>query len=200
MRGSDAQEDTKPYVFSILAVCTANICRSPMVEYLLRGQLASECGTESDLRFEVSSTGIRGWDGAEMDPLAAAELRRLGHDATGFRARSFTAEHAERADIILTATTDHRRAVLQDVPHALRRTFTLLEFAHLVSAVPEVEGAAAGDPREVVRRAAASRGAARLGSYDLTDPYGHDADVHRATADIVRTAVEVASFALAGEI
>ncbi len=196
MGGSDTQEDAQPGVFTVLAVCTANICRSPMAEYLLRAELAAAYEPESALRFEVSSAGIRGWDGAAMDPSAAAELRRLGGDPSNFRARSFTAELAVRADIILTATTDHRRAVLQDVPQALRRTFTLLEFAHLVSATPEPDGSA-GDPREVVRRAAARRGAARLETYDLADPYGHDADVHRATAEMVQASTGAVSRAFA---
>jgi len=83
--------------------------------------------------------------------------------------------------------------VLQEVPQALRRTFTLLEFAHLVSAVDGV-AEAAGDPSELVSRAAAHRGAARIDAYDLGDPYGQPAAVHRRTAELAHAAVaEIAS-------
>jgi protein-tyrosine phosphatase len=176
--------------FAILAVCTGNICRSPMVEHLLRDALAAAPGSTP---FEVSSAGVRGWDGAPMDPPAAAELRRLGGDPSAFRGRSFSAILGERADLILTATADHRRLVLQEVPQALHRTFTLLEFAHLVSAVDGV-AKAAGEPPELVRRAAAHRGAARIDAYDLGDPYGQPAAVHQRTAELAHAAVaEIAS-------
>ncbi|MDX6364957.1 MAG: low molecular weight protein-tyrosine phosphatase [Nocardioidaceae bacterium] len=178
--------------FAILAVCTGNICRSPMVEHLLRDALASAPGSTP---FEVGSAGVRGWDGAPMDPPAAAELRRLGGDPSGFRGRSFSAVLGERADLILTATADHRRLVLQEVPQALHRTFTLLEFAHLVSAVDGVTEAA-GDPPELVSRASAHRGAARIDAYDLGDPYGQPAAVHRRTAELARAAVGEISGAL----
>ena len=138
----EAAPDVPTAVFRILAVCTANICRSPMVEYLLRSSLAASADRLDGVRFEVSSAGVRGWDGSPMDPPAAEELRRLGGDPSRFVARSFGAALGERADLILTATTDHRSLVLQEVPQALRRTFTLLEFARLVSAV---DGSTAGE-------------------------------------------------------
>jgi protein-tyrosine phosphatase len=180
--------------FQILVVCTGNICRSPMVEHLLRDALTAEPSSPA-AAFEVGSAGVRGWDGAPMDPPAAAELRRLGGDPSGFRGRSFSAALGGRADLILTATADHRRLVLQEVPQALRRTFTVLEFAHLVSAVDGVAGAA-GSPSELVSRAAAQRGAARIDAYDLGDPYGRSADVHRRTADLAKAAVATISSAL----
>lgn len=89
-----------------------------------------------------------------MDPRAADQLRRLGIDPSGFRARSLTPVLAERADLILTATTTHRSDVLQLMPRALRRTFSILEFVHLACAVEGVRDAA-GSPWKVVRLAAA---------------------------------------------
>jgi protein-tyrosine phosphatase len=191
----EAQPDVPTAVFRILAVCTANICRSPMVEYLLRSSLAASADHRpTAIRFEVSSAGVRGWDGSPMDPPAAEELRRLGGDPSRFVARSFGAALGERADLILTATTDHRSVVLQEVPQALRRTFTLLEFARLVSAV---SGGTAGEgPTRLVGEAAANRGAAHLETYDLGDPYGQPLAVHRRTADVVARATGEISGAL----
>lgn len=181
--------------FRILVVCTANICRSPLAEHLLRSALTAASAPGS-LRFEVSSAGIRGWDGAEMDPPAAAELTRLGSDAQEFRARSLTDDQCTAADLILTATMEHRAYVLQEVPRALNRTFTLLEFAHLMSEVESVRSVR-GSPVELVKRAALARGAATLEDYDILDPYGAEADVHRRTADVIHEAVESIAVALA---
>jgi protein-tyrosine phosphatase len=190
----EAEPEVSTAVFRILAVCTANICRSPMVEHLLRDSLAGASVGSTHVRFEVSSAGVRGWDGAPMDPPAAEELRRLGGDPSRFVARSFSAALGKRADLILTATTDQRSLVLQEVPQALRRTFTLLEFARLVVAV---NGSAAGEgPARLVSEAAASRGAAHLETYDLGDPYGQPPAVHRRTADVVARATGEISGAL----
>lgn len=62
-----------------------------------------------------------------MEAVAANELRRLGGDPGSFRSRPLGAAHCETADLILAATTEHRSAVLEMVPRALKRTFTLLK-------------------------------------------------------------------------
>jgi low molecular weight protein-tyrosine phosphatase len=184
---SDQDPSSDVNVFRILIVCTANICRSPTAEYLLRNELLR---LAPPVTFEVSSAGVRGWGGSEMDPMAAAELRRLGGDPADFRARSFTAAMGGAADLLLTATTDHRSYVLQEVPRALRRTFTLLEFAYLAAAAEDVRDAR-GDAPEVVKEAAANRGAVRIDAYDLPDPYGRSEDAYRETAQSICAAVSV---------
>lgn len=140
--------------FRILIVCTANIRRSPMAEYLLRMAL------HQGGRIEVTSAGTRGFDNAPMDPPAAAQLRRLGGDPIGFRSRPLTDQLCEQADLILTAMRAHRSAVLERVPRALRRTFTLLEFA--TSRHPAAGAALPTQAREgaapLVRPDAAGRG------------------------------------------
>lgn len=188
-----ADDDAR--VFSILVVCTANICRSPLAEHLLRRALAEAPGNQPE--FEVVSAGILGWVHAPMDPLAAAELRRLGGDPGEFRSQSFRAVDAIAVDLVLTATLEQRAAVLQEVPEVLRRTFTLLEMANLVSEVPQVHGLV-GAPRELVRQAAAYRGTANLALYDVPDPYGHGPRAHRATADLIHRACLLVAAALTG--
>jgi protein-tyrosine phosphatase len=181
-------EGAADHPFAILIVCTANICRSPLAEHLFRMAFAAS-SHQAPAGFVASSAGTRGWAGAEMDPAAAAELRRLGGDPADFRARDLTVGSCEAADLILTATAEHRSYVLQECPRALKRTFTLLELAHLVSDVESVRRMA-GDPAEVVRAASSARGASSLVDYDVGDPYGGPPEIHRAVADRINTAVE----------
>ncbi|MGI8415389.1 MAG: low molecular weight phosphatase family protein [Nakamurella sp.] len=169
--------------FRILIVCTANICRSPMAEHLLRMAL------DQDSRIEVTSAGIRGFDNAPMDPPAAAQLRRLGGDPTGFRSRPLTDQMCELADLILTATRVHRSAVLERVPRALRRTFTLPEFAAAMSTIRR-EQPDATDLADMVRRAAFARGRIAVENYDVADPYGGPVETHRAVAEMIRAAAQ----------
>ncbi len=114
--------------FRILAVCTANICRSPMVEILLRQQLDPEY-------FEVASAGVQGWREAPVDSMVVLELERLGASAEGFYSRPLEGQMVEDADLILSATRGHRSEVVGRFPSAFRRNFTVREFAALVDGV-----------------------------------------------------------------
>ena len=157
--------------FRILTVCLGNVCRSPLMERLLRDRLPEG--------YTVSSAGLIALAGHPMEPNAAAELSRLGGSAAGFLARDFAPSYAHDADLILTATAEVRSRVLAESPSALRRAFTLLELAHLVQSAP------AAPPLEVVAWAAAHRSAAVDAEIDLPDPIGRSPEVHRAVADLI---------------
>ena len=165
--------------FAILAVCTANICRSPMMEALLRARLNED-------KFEVASAGVRGWDRQPMDAMAAMELMRLGHSAGSFRSHAIDSYLVDSADLILTATQSHRSDVLNLNPRALRRTFTLREFAALC------ELAHGADPQDLVAEAGRQRSKAPS-DIDIGDPYRRSPDTHRATADQIDEAVQTIS-------
>lgn len=164
--------------FSILAVCTANICRSPMVEILLRQRLDPEL-------FAVASAGVQGWRDAPVDSMVVLELERLGARADEFASRALEAQMVKDADLILTATRDHRSVVLDRYPEALRRTFTLLEFSELVENMIGVSS-----PQEMV--AAVYRRRSEAGNdLDLPDPFRRPPDVHRVVADQIAAAVGI---------
>lgn len=165
--------------FAILAVCTANICRSPLIEALLRSQL-------DGARFEVASAGVQGWDRQPMDSMAAMELARLGLSATTFRSHAIDSYLVDSADLILTATRTHRSDVLGVNPQALRRSFTLLEFAALSGSVE------ADTPTELVAQAALHRSLAPA-KIDIGDPFRRGPAVHRAVADQIADAVSTVS-------
>ena len=164
--------------FRILAVCTANICRSPMVEILLRRRLDPEV-------FEVSSAGVQGWREAPVDSMVVLELERLGARADGFASRALEDKMVDDADLILTATRDHRSEVLSRNPSALRRTFTLREFAVLVEDMIGVTS-----PAEMVAEAYRRRSEAG-DDLDLDDPFRCPPDVHRIVANQVADAVRI---------
>lgn len=181
--------------FHILVVCTANICRSPMAEYLLRAELATRTTTDA-IDYVVSSAGIRGWDTSEMDPDAAMELRALGGDPTDFRSKQLTARDIERADLILTAGREHRAFVLEQEPRALRRTYTILEFADLVENC-DAGDYPASDPQQVVATAFVHRGDVTLESYDIDDPYRRSSSKHHEVVSVITTACRAIADGLA---
>jgi protein-tyrosine phosphatase len=111
----------------ILFICTGNICRSPTAERLVAAHGAEPQGPT----FTVSSAGTRAMIGHPMHETAAAVLKELGGDPSGFTARQLTPKVAAHADLVLTMTTEHRDRVLQLVPRLLHKIFTLPEAARL---------------------------------------------------------------------
>jgi protein-tyrosine-phosphatase len=172
--------------FTILTICTANICRSPMMEILLQDRLDPR-------RFEVASAGVRGWDAAPIDSMVVLELARLGHDSTDHRARVLEGHLIEQADLVLTAAREHRAAVLAMSPRALRKTFTLRELAALVDGV-ESESESLED---LVADASRRRSTAPA-DVDIADPYRREPDVHRQVADEIAAAVDILANRLSG--
>lgn len=168
--------------FAILTVCTANICRSPMMELLFRRHLGAPY-------FSLASAGVRGWDQAPMDDEAAGELRRLGGDASEFRSQPISKSLVESADLILTATRQHRSDLLSQSPGALRKSFTLLEFAGLVSMVESetFPGLVAAAARK------RSQGPAEA---DIADPFRQGELVHAQVANRIDDAVRTIAGAL----
>jgi protein-tyrosine-phosphatase len=93
----------------IVTVCTANVCRSPMAEALLRHALAAE--PEPLRSCEVVSAGVaaRGGERASVNSLEA--LAKVGLRIDGHRSRVLTPELAARADLILCMTESHRAVI-----------------------------------------------------------------------------------------
>ncbi|KUJ43768.1 protein tyrosine phosphatase, partial [Streptomyces albus subsp. albus] len=130
-RGIAGRTDT----FRILHVSTGNVCRSPITERLTRHALVDRLGDPLSGGLIVESAGTWGHEGAPMEANAEVVLADFGADATGFVGRELLDEHVIRADLVLTATRDHRAQVISMGHSAGLRTFTLKEFTRLVRAI-----------------------------------------------------------------
>ncbi|PTR23455.1 protein-tyrosine phosphatase [Rhodococcus sp. OK519] len=132
----------------LLFVCTGNICRSPTAERLA----AAWADHRGLVGLDTTSAGTRAMIGSPMEKTAAKVLSSLGGKPESFSGRQLTPAIAADADLILAMTQHHRDAVLRMAPRQLRRTFTLLEAAHLVTsggarAVTELDTTRALTPR-----------------------------------------------------
>src|SRR3954454_8218608 len=163
--------------FRVLFVCIGNVCRSPVGERLLAARLPAE-------RFEVSSAGVGAMVGYAMSRYAADELSSYGGDPTGFAARQLTPQIIDESDLVLTATREIRSQVLAEVPAALRRTFTILEFAALLQ---DAEGAT---PGELIQWSGLHRSSVANLEQDVPDPYRRGVDEHARAAAAIHAAVE----------
>jgi protein-tyrosine phosphatase len=163
--------------FRVLFVCVGNVCRSPLGERLLQQKLPAD-------RFEVASAGVNALEGAPISPDTRVELEARGGSAEGFVARRLEEGMLHLADLVLVATRDLRSRVLAEAPWALRRTFTVREFAALLD---EVDGE---NPAELVAQAAEHRSRARLGDYDIPDPYQRGPEAQARAATLMADAVD----------
>ena len=183
-------------MFRILVVCTGNICRSPMAEHLLREGLRARLGAAAD-EFVVASAGTFGLAEHPMEQFAQDTLRdHHGIDGSAFRAKALADFMVSGADLILTATRDHRAAAVTLHPQAARKTFTIREFDRLLSVVdPETlpEGNPTERARAVVVAAAAQRGLVRPdkpGDDDITDPYRGPLHGYVSCATLLHTSLQ----------
>ncbi len=103
----------------ILFVCTGNVCRSPMAEYILRHRLNHRADVET------GSAGLFAIDGAPASEPAVHVLREWHIDLQPHRSRALTRSMVEAATLILVMTEQHRRELIRLYPDAAPRVFLL---------------------------------------------------------------------------
>lgn len=174
--------------FSVVMVCTGNICRSPAAERLA----AAGWGDPSEL--VVSSSGVRAMSGDPISIPMAHLLESAGVYSAEFAARQISASQLRHADLVLGMTRRHRTAALDLYPAGTRHTFTLREFARLAVAAQDdlpPEGTTTERLRALVAAAVRHRGpGTEPTADDIKDPYGLDSDAYEESFAAIRECVE----------
>ncbi|WP_166793338.1 low molecular weight phosphatase family protein [Cryobacterium lactosi] len=190
-----------PAIFKVLVVCTGNICRSPVAERLLHAQLEA-----AGIPALIVSAGTQSMVGYGMTPEAAQLAQRYGAEQSGHRSQQLTEQHIADSDLVLTATRDHRSAVVSLHPRASRYTYTLNQLARLLPAVLEpgaqyqqleTDETRRPDTAETLRALLAevstTRGysppPAHPDDDDIEDPYRQSVDVYARVGDVLNASV-----------
>jgi protein-tyrosine phosphatase len=159
----------------VLLLCTANQCRSPMGEAILRRARPG---------LEVRSAG-RLPGGAPATPTAVDVLARRGLDLSEHVSRTVTPALLEESDLIVGMAREHVRDAVLLRPDVRSRAFALKDLVRRAEAV----GPRRPDEQLASWLAAVGQGrttADLLGSSeadDVVDPIGRPAERYRACAD-----------------
>ena len=91
---------------TVLFVCTANICRSPMAEAIFNA-----LAEDRNLPLRAQSAGVAALEGRTMAPNAVAALKEAGIYPGPHGARRVSEEMLEGFDLVLTMTPKHTATV-----------------------------------------------------------------------------------------
>lgn len=175
-------------IAEILVVCTANICRSPLVMAMLEDESRRRIGPEAPVW--VRSSGINGLEGEPAAERTRVEASDRGLDLSRHRAAITTREEVSSCDLVIVMSERHRSRVVRLHPPAVRYTFTLPELDRLCSALKPIEDPDLA-PRERIRFVAQLAHGSRAyverpgGPENVADPFGGPDEGYALMATIV---------------
>lgn len=107
---------------SVLFVCTANICRSPMAMGLLRSKIDSESSV-----WRIESAGVHAVEGMTASEFTQVVLEKRGIQIRYHLSQKVTRELLESFNLILVMETNHKDAIHAAYPDIRDRVFLMSE-------------------------------------------------------------------------
>jgi len=111
---------------SILFVCTANQCRSPMAEAIIKDYIKR---MDLPTNWIVQSAGTWAENGHPATPSGVKAMALRGLDTSLHRSQSITKDLLKQFDLILTMESGHKEAIQIEFPEFSKKVFMLSEMS-----------------------------------------------------------------------
>lgn len=111
---------------TVLVICTANICRSPMAAGLLRHALAAQ--PEPLRSLKVVSAGVAARTGEPVSENSVIALRKVGIDLSRHTSQPLTQEMLDDAIAVICMTESHRAMIQLQADPAPQHVYLIREF------------------------------------------------------------------------
>ena len=133
---------------SILIVCTANQCRSPLGEAILQRHLTIEYPNQM---WHVESAGTWASNGRPAHPDMRKVAAEVGLNLSSHSARNVDSVPLGQFGLILTMEQSHKEALQIEFPAVRNRVYLLSEMLGITYDVPDPIGGPLDDYRATVR-------------------------------------------------
>lgn len=142
---SKMPSESRPH--HILMICTANICRSPVAEALLRQRLSATGLSD----WQVSSAGTWAEDGRAASHYSALLMAEKGQDLNQHRSRVVTGALLNEVDLVLCMESGHAEALRMEFPGDARKIYLLSEMSGHRYSIRDPYGGSLDEYRQMVR-------------------------------------------------
>jgi len=111
---------------TIVTVCTANICRSPMAAAMLQHAFAVQ--PEPLRSLKVISAGVAARPGEPVSENSVIALKKVGIDISDHRSQSLTQQMLDEALAVICMTESHRAMIQVQADPVPRNLFLFRQF------------------------------------------------------------------------
>jgi len=111
---------------TIVTVCTANICRSPMAEALLRHALGAQ--PDPLKSWKITSAGVAARPGDRVSDNSVTALKKVGLDIKDHKSRPLTRQMIDEAVAVFCMTESHRAMIQLTFDPVPRHVYLFREF------------------------------------------------------------------------
>lgn len=132
---------------SILIVCTANICRSPMGEGILKRLI--EVRPDNN-QWYIDSAGVWAQYGNSPAPLSQFVMQKMGIDISYHRSQPVNKEFLGNFDLILTMESIHKEVLQDQYVRIAERIYMLSE---MVGIIKDIEDPISGEMEDYLATA-----------------------------------------------